>query len=147
MADRQLQVGESVKSKRLSLGWSQETLGYKAGVSGSVVAKIELGRNVKNGNLGKVLLALNLKDTLSTFRDAKEVTGFKALSLEELRTCVACCRDFMREGNKDVQRETMSYKKAAEEEILLRLREFFKGEDVEPTIVTIFGKTVDLKGS
>ena len=126
--DKALQLGESVKKKRTGLGWSQETLAYKSGVSSSVINKIEKGMNVKNENLGKVLLTLGMKETLFTFREDDKITGYKALSLEELRTCIAACKDFMRDGSDEVKRETMSYRKSAELELLSRLRDLFRGE-------------------
>jgi transcriptional regulator with XRE-family HTH domain len=126
--DKNIQIAESIKNKRNNLGWSKETLAYKSKVSSSIITKLEKGSPVREENRVKVLMALGMKDTLHSIRNDEKV-GFKALSLEELRTCSLICKDFMRDSlDPEIKRETMSYKNATENEILIRLRALFNGE-------------------
>jgi transcriptional regulator with XRE-family HTH domain len=125
------QIGEAVKRKRSALGWSQEHLGWKSTVSSNLIGKIEKGDNVKDENLAKVLLTLGMKEQLHKHREDLKVVNYKALTLEELRTVIQSCKDFIRDGDTSLKIEVASFKKTAEKELLKRLREYFRGTDLD----------------
>ena len=52
------------------------------------------------------------------------------MSLTDLRTTVQICRDFIREGDAPIKVEMADIKKMADAEIIKRLRENFRGHDV-----------------
>jgi predicted transcriptional regulator len=125
-----IQIGESIKRKRSALAWSQGHLAWKAGVSDAVIGKIEKGVNVKEENLAKVLHTLGMREQLKNYREDIKIVNYKSMSLTDLRTTVQICKDFIRERDKTLQIEMASIKKIAEKEIIDRLRENFRGHDV-----------------
>ncbi|MEV8183399.1 helix-turn-helix transcriptional regulator [Specibacter sp. NPDC078692] len=52
--------GTAIQAARLDKGWSQTTLGEKAGVSRPTIARIERGDDVSTATLTKVTKALGL---------------------------------------------------------------------------------------
>jgi len=69
---------------------------------------------------------LQMLDALKLFRDEQMITGFKSLSLDELRSISISCKDVMRDGGEDEKPEFMFYKNLAEKEIKSKIREIFK---------------------
>lgn len=124
------QIGEAVKRKRTALGMSQGNLAWKASVSEGLIGKIEKGETVKDENLAKVLLTLGMKEQLHNHRQDIKIVNYTALTLDELRTSIQACKDFIREGDASIKMEVAAYKKAAEAELLKRLREYFRGTDL-----------------
>ena len=125
-----IQLGESIQRKRKALEWSQSHLAWKAGVSDSIIGKIEKGINVKDDNLAKVMQSLGMKDHLNNFKENAKIVNYTAMSLTDLRTTVQICRDFIREGDAPMKVEMAAIKKLADAEIIKRLRENFRGHDV-----------------
>jgi len=124
-----LDLASKVKKARSNQGWSQSTLAYKSGTSEYAVGKIENGKTISDSTMGKILLTLGLKNDLSYVRVEKNKSSkYKEFSIEELRSCSAACKDIIRDGSDDDKREVISYKKAADREILIRLRDAFRGE-------------------
>jgi len=124
--DRRLQLGDLARSKRLANRQSIANLAYQSGVSMATITKIEKGLPVKDETLGKVLIKLQMLDALKLFRDEQMITGFKSLSLDELRSISISCKDVMRDGGEDEKPEFMFYKNLAEKEIKSKIREIFK---------------------
>jgi len=124
--DRRLQLGDLARSKRLANRQSIANLAYQSGVSMATITKIEKGLPVKDETLGKVLIKLQMLDALKLFRDEQMITGFKSLSLDELRSISISCKDVMRDGDEDEKPEFMFYKNLAEKEIKSKIREIFK---------------------
>jgi transcriptional regulator with XRE-family HTH domain len=116
----------SAKAKRKAKMWSQEYLAEKVGVSVGTISKFESGKRIAEETIDKVLLHLGMMHALTNVREDREKTGFKSLSLEELRTAIQACKDFMRDGTKEEQIEMMGYKNLAQNEMKIRLRQFFK---------------------
>jgi len=124
--DRRVQLGDLARSKRLANRQSIVNLAYESGVSMATITKIEKGLPVKDETLGKVLLKLGMMDALKLFRDEQMITGFKSLSIDELRSISISCKDVMRDGDEDEKPEFMFYKNLAEKEIKSKIREIFK---------------------
>ena len=124
--DRRTQLGDLARSKRLSNRQSLANLAYEAGVSMATITKIEKGLPVKDETLGKVLLSLGMMDALKLFRDEQMITGYKSLSVEELRSIVSYCKEVMREGEAEEKSEFMFYKNLAETELKTKIRTIFK---------------------
>ena len=124
--DRRLQLGDLARSKRLANRQSLTSLAYESGVSVATIMKIEKGLPVKDETLGKVLIKLQMLDALKLFRDEQMITGFKSLSIDELRSISISCKDVMRDGDDDEKPEFMFYKNLAEKEIKSKIREIFK---------------------
>jgi transcriptional regulator with XRE-family HTH domain len=124
--DRRVQLGDLARSKRLANRQSLVNLAYETGVSMATITKIEKGLPVKDETLGKVLLKLGMMDALKLFRDEQMLTGFKSLTIDELRSIAISCKDVMREGDDDEKPEFMFYKNLAEKEIKTKIREIFK---------------------
>jgi transcriptional regulator with XRE-family HTH domain len=124
--DRRLQLGDLARSKRLANRQSLTSLAYESGVSVATIMKIEKGLPVKDETLGKVLIKLQMLDALKLFRDEQMITGFKSLSIDELRSISISCKDVMRDGDEDEKPEFMFYKNLAEKEIKTKIREIFK---------------------
>ena len=124
--DRRLQLGDLARSKRLANRQSLTSLAYESGVSVATIMKIEKGLPVKDETLGKVLIKLQMLDALKLFRDEQMITGFKSLSIDELRSISISCKDVMRDGDEDEKPEFMFYKNLAEKEIKSKIREIFK---------------------
>jgi hypothetical protein len=124
--DRRLQLGDLARSKRLANRQSLTGLAYESGVSVATIMKIEKGLPVKDETLGKVLIKLQMLDALKLFRDEQMITGFKSLSIDELRSITISCKDVMRDGDEDEKPEFMFYKNLAEKEIKSKIREIFK---------------------
>lgn len=124
--DRRLQLGDLARSKRLANRQSLTSLAYESGVSVATIMKIEKGLPVKDETLGKVLIKLQMLDALKLFRDEQMITGFKSLSIDELRSISISCKDVMRDGDEDEKPEFMFYKNLAEKEIKAKIREIFK---------------------
>jgi len=103
--DRRLQLGDLARSKRLANRQSIANLAYQSGVSMATITKIEKGLPVKDETLGKVLIKLQMLDALKLFRDEQMITGFKSLSLDELRSISISCKDVMRDGGEDEKPE------------------------------------------
>lgn len=53
-------LGESIREARRRQGWSQVTLGERAGVSRPTIARVEAGGDVSTATLAKVVAALGL---------------------------------------------------------------------------------------
>jgi len=124
--DRRVQLGDLARSKRLANRQSIVNLAYESGVSMATITKIEKGLPVKDETLGKVLLKLGMMDALKLFRDEQMITGFKSLSIDELRSISISCKDVMRDGDENEKPEFMFYKNLAEKEIKSKIREIFK---------------------
>jgi transcriptional regulator with XRE-family HTH domain len=124
--DRRLQLGDLARSKRLANRQSMTSLAHESGVSVATIMKIEKGLPVKDETLGKVLIKLQMLDALKLFRDEQMITGFKSLSIDELRSISISCKDVMRDGDDDEKPEFMFYKNLAEKEIKAKIREIFK---------------------
>jgi transcriptional regulator with XRE-family HTH domain len=124
--DRRAQLGDLARSKRLANRQSLANLAYEAGVSMATISKIEKGLPVKDETLGKVLLRLGMMDALKLFRDEQMITGYKSLSIEELRTIVSYCKEVMRESGDAEKSEFMFYKNLAETELKTKIRTIFK---------------------
>lgn len=124
--DRRVQLGDLARSKRLANRQSIVNLAYESGVSMATITKIEKGLPVKDETLGKVLIKLQMLDALKLFRDEQMITGFKSLSIDELRSISISCKDVMRDGDEDEKPEFMFYKNLAEKEIKSKIREIFK---------------------
>ena len=124
--DRRVQLGDLARSKRLANRQSIVNLAYESGVSMATITKIEKGLPVKDETLGKVLIKLQMLDALKLFRDEQMITGFKSLSIDELRSISISCKDVMRDGDEDEKPEFMFYKNLAENEIKTKIREIFK---------------------
>jgi transcriptional regulator with XRE-family HTH domain len=124
--DRRVQLGDLARSKRLANRQSLVNLAYETGVSMATITKIEKGLPVKDETLGKVLLKLGMMDALKLFRDEQMITGFKSLTIDELRSIAISCKDVMRDGDEDEKPEFMFYKNLAEKEIKSKIREIFK---------------------
>jgi transcriptional regulator with XRE-family HTH domain len=124
-------LGKQVKSTRTRNSLSQSDLAYRAGVSVSLIGRVESGKSVSEKNLSTILLCLGMKTAISLVKEEKsKVYKYKELSIDELKTCISACKDFIRDGEPDVKVEVSSYKKAAEKELLSRLREVFRGEHI-----------------
>ena len=124
--DRRVQLGDLARSKRLANRQSLTSLAYESGVSVATIMKIEKGLPVNDETLGKVLIKLQMLDALKLFRDEQMITGFKSLSIDELRSISISCKDVMRDGDEDEKPEFMFYKNLAEKEIKAKIREIFK---------------------
>jgi transcriptional regulator with XRE-family HTH domain len=124
--DRRVQLGDLAKSKRHANRQSLANLAYETGVSMATITKIEKGLPVKDETLGKVLLKLGMMDALKLFRDEQMITGFKSLSIEELRSIVSVCKDVMRDGDTEEKSEFLYYKNLAESELKTKVRVIFK---------------------
>ena len=124
--DRRVQLGDLARSKRLANRQSIVNLAYETGVSMATITKIEKGLPVKDETLGKVLVRLQMLDALKLFRDEQLITGFRSLSIDELRSISISCKDVMRDGDEDEKPEFMFYKNLAEKEIKAKIREIFK---------------------
>lgn len=124
--DRRVQLGDLARSKRLANRQSLVNLAYETGVSMATITKIEKGLPVKDETLGKVLLKLGMMDALKLFRDEQMITGFKSLTIDELRSIAISCKDVMRDGDEEEKPEFMFYKNLAEKEIKSKIREIFK---------------------
>lgn len=74
--DIQIEFGKRLKTKRQELGFTQEQLAEKAGLTYSYVGSIERGeRNVSLGNIVALALALMLspKDLMPNFQQTEKV--------------------------------------------------------------------------
>ena len=121
-------LGKSVKTRRTYKSWSQSELAYQSAVSLHIISKIEKGEPVKEVNLAKVMDTLGMKSHMETYKiNEKASKNYKDLSLDELRLCIQFCKDFIRDGEKEIKIEVADYKKHAEKEVLERLRSIFKG--------------------
>lgn len=124
-------LGKQVKSNRNKHGLSQSDLAYRAGVSVALIGRVENGKPISEKNLGTILLCLGMKTAFSMIKEEQtKFYKYKSLNVEELKTSISICKDFIRDGEKDIKVEFSSYKKAAEKELILRLRDIFKGEHI-----------------
>ena len=125
--DRNLaNLGFSARAKRKAKMWSQEYLAEKVGVSVGIISKFETGKPVKQETVDKILLHLGMMHALTNVREDREKTGYKTMSIEELRSAIQACKDFIREGTKEEQIEMVGYKNLAQNELKIRLRQYFK---------------------
>lgn len=53
-------LGETIRDARRGRGWSQATLGERAGVSRPTIARVEMGNDVSTATLAKIVAALGL---------------------------------------------------------------------------------------
>lgn len=59
-------IGKEIREARERIGWSQEHLASKAGVSRPTVARAETGSNISTGTLEKIAEALGGTLTIET---------------------------------------------------------------------------------
>jgi transcriptional regulator with XRE-family HTH domain len=61
MDEKQPALGATIRAARRERGWSQEELGFEAGLSQSVISRIERGRPASRGARLKIFDALRVR--------------------------------------------------------------------------------------
>lgn len=121
-------LSESIKKKRKALGHTQYQLATRAGVSEGTISKVEAGKPVSDDSMGRVLLALGLRDLLASVRGASTVAGPQALSLSDLLGLRTAMKEIARDYPAEHGAEMISSRKVADKELLRRIHEIFKEE-------------------
>ena len=123
--ERDKQIGASLKLKRKEKGMSRTSLSHKSGVSVHTITRYEEGHSINDDSRGKILLAMGMRESLHTVREEEKLINYKGLSIEELRSCLLVCGDFIREGTEFEKIQFVGYKNLIKSELSTRIKNLF----------------------